>query len=407
MSPQRGRSEERDGSDGVPAPLRDTLESMRAEIDGLRASMQLRAIIEQAKGILVERHGLSLDEAFAHLRRTSQEHNVRLVEVAATIVGIAVPRSESQALADVDSALRDHLPQSSAPSATWSALQRQPDVRDGVLSALLDSVAGSTTDGDEAARLLVDMLAPHRVAGAVLYRTAIDGSLRCVGHTGVPGDLMSSWRSVPPSLDVPFVRAVVEDRAYFWSDRADRTESFPAVSGVTAGFEATAAIPLHQDDEVQGVVGLMWAGPESFPDEDRQRIVALVERVGGLLLRHVATSEPELDWLKALLQLIFDPWILLDAVVSGDGSVRDLVVQDVAVQVEPGSEWLGRRVLEVWPALASDGTVSALVGLVRSGGSWTTTVGIGSDAPWATPGSRVRAVRLGHRVVVVWRPRGT
>ena len=41
--------------------------------------------------------------------------------------------------------------------------------------------------------------------------------------------------------------------------------------------------------------------------------------------------------------------------------------------------------------------------LTSSGGVWTMTVTHASDSPWGRPGTRLRAVRLGHRVVVAWR----
>ena len=44
--------------------------------------MEFRADIEQAKGILMERHKLTADQAFAVLARASQHTNRKLVDVA-------------------------------------------------------------------------------------------------------------------------------------------------------------------------------------------------------------------------------------------------------------------------------------------------------------------------------------
>ncbi|MCB0920973.1 MAG: ANTAR domain-containing protein [Actinobacteria bacterium] len=57
-------------------PLTETVAALGKEVRDLRAAARMRAVIEQAKGVLVERHGISLDEAFAQLRSMSQEHNV-------------------------------------------------------------------------------------------------------------------------------------------------------------------------------------------------------------------------------------------------------------------------------------------------------------------------------------------
>jgi hypothetical protein len=399
------RRAEPSANDAVPeATLVDTVVALRDELQGLRSAAQLRAIIEQAKGVLVERHHISLDEAFDTLRAMSQEHNVRLVEVAATVVGVTVPHDVSSVPEPTERVLRGRIPTSTAVSPTWRALSQQPDVRAGVAMALIDSVAGASSHGDEAARLLGDLLAAQGVRAVTLYRSAADGALRLVGQAGVPGDLISSWRSIPPSQDIPYVRSITEDRAAFWEDRADRAAQFPAVASTNSAFEATATIPIHDSGSVVGVVGLMWTTRESFDDERTSAIVALVEKVAHLLLRNASQTDPELEWLHTLLSLHLDPWLLLEAIPSSDGLIRDFVVQDASGQLAQADAWRGRRLLELWPSAAADGMGSALSELARTGGSWTMTVGVASGGPWGTPGSRVRAVRLGRRVVIVWRP---
>ena len=49
--------------------------------------MMSRALIEQAKGILMERHKIKEDEAFTILTYTSQRTNTKLRDVAAELVG--------------------------------------------------------------------------------------------------------------------------------------------------------------------------------------------------------------------------------------------------------------------------------------------------------------------------------
>jgi hypothetical protein len=51
----------------------------------LRQAIDSRDIIGQAKGILMHRRGISADEAFDLLRRTSQDLNIKLAELARTI----------------------------------------------------------------------------------------------------------------------------------------------------------------------------------------------------------------------------------------------------------------------------------------------------------------------------------
>jgi GAF domain-containing protein len=55
------------------------------ESSQLRTALDSRDVIGQAKGILMQRRGLSADEAFELLRRSSQDLNVKLVDLAAAL----------------------------------------------------------------------------------------------------------------------------------------------------------------------------------------------------------------------------------------------------------------------------------------------------------------------------------
>ncbi|OKJ91927.1 GAF and ANTAR domain-containing protein [Amycolatopsis sp. CB00013] len=67
--------------------LAGTTAVSRAELESshLRRAVESRDVIGQAKGILMQRRGLTADEAFDLLRRTSQDLNVKLAEVAQTL----------------------------------------------------------------------------------------------------------------------------------------------------------------------------------------------------------------------------------------------------------------------------------------------------------------------------------
>jgi GAF domain-containing protein len=56
------------------------------ELAHLRIAMKSRAVIEQAKGILMERYKVTEDRAFAVLTRASQQGNIKLREVADELV---------------------------------------------------------------------------------------------------------------------------------------------------------------------------------------------------------------------------------------------------------------------------------------------------------------------------------
>jgi hypothetical protein len=66
--------------------LRRDLDDALHEIAGLRAAMQTRGVIEQAKGMLMLRLGVSADDAFRILVQQAQHSGIRVSKVASEIV---------------------------------------------------------------------------------------------------------------------------------------------------------------------------------------------------------------------------------------------------------------------------------------------------------------------------------
>jgi hypothetical protein len=52
----------------------------------LQGALETRVLVEQAKGILAERHGVGIDEAFERLRSAARSRSVRVQEVAAEVI---------------------------------------------------------------------------------------------------------------------------------------------------------------------------------------------------------------------------------------------------------------------------------------------------------------------------------
>ncbi|WP_432536073.1 GAF and ANTAR domain-containing protein [Kineococcus arenarius] len=62
------------------------------DAENMRRAMASRAVIEQAKGVLVERHRITPEQAFTLLTHSSQNANVKLREVAEELVATGVLR---------------------------------------------------------------------------------------------------------------------------------------------------------------------------------------------------------------------------------------------------------------------------------------------------------------------------
>jgi response regulator NasT len=75
--------------DGTPEELESAIDitlQRFAEYHSLQGAFGRRALIEQAKGVLMERHAIDADRAFELLRERSQNSGRKLIDVAEAIV---------------------------------------------------------------------------------------------------------------------------------------------------------------------------------------------------------------------------------------------------------------------------------------------------------------------------------
>jgi response regulator NasT len=64
-------------------------ESLRRELAQARTQLSERKTIDRAKGILMARHTLTEDQAYARLRKTAMDRGMKLADVAQRIVDVA------------------------------------------------------------------------------------------------------------------------------------------------------------------------------------------------------------------------------------------------------------------------------------------------------------------------------
>ncbi len=64
-------------------------QKLRAELSDTKLKLADRKTIERAKGLLMERHKMSEDDAYQKLRRLAMDKNLKLAEVAQRIVDVA------------------------------------------------------------------------------------------------------------------------------------------------------------------------------------------------------------------------------------------------------------------------------------------------------------------------------
>jgi hypothetical protein len=127
--------------------------------DAVRAAARTRAAIEQAKGVLMFTHKVSAEEAFEALRRCSQATNVKVRDVAESVMVAVVEagklpspvRRHLQEVAGSGSVGRRRtIPASLADGSRVGSYDGHDGLYDG-LGGSLDGDGGSV-DGDERGR---------------------------------------------------------------------------------------------------------------------------------------------------------------------------------------------------------------------------------------------------------------
>lgn len=109
----------------VTEPLRRT--SARVVDEALEQISQSRAVIEQAKGALMLRFGLDADEAFALLRGSSQQANVKLRDVAGLLLEAIVETGSLPVGAPVGwEELADQVRSGRPAASTASVVEENP-----------------------------------------------------------------------------------------------------------------------------------------------------------------------------------------------------------------------------------------------------------------------------------------
>ena len=64
-------------------------EALLAELDSARGELQDRKVIDRAKGLLMQRQGLSEPEAYARLRKAAMNKGVKLADIAQQMIDMA------------------------------------------------------------------------------------------------------------------------------------------------------------------------------------------------------------------------------------------------------------------------------------------------------------------------------
>lgn len=407
------------------AALAPVVNRLRDEVDGLRAAMRSRAIIEQAKGMIMERYGCTPDEAFDRLARLSQHANVKLADVASALVESCVATGTT----DADRLAVPGRPRAGGPGAVAGgpAGRRQPMARtatsgqpspatvararrvdldqrawpregspDSEFGTRLRATARRTRlrAGLLAARTGQDVLDAVVSAGlaerpptaAVLATIAVGGLVEVVGTHGVTPAVARRWRSVPIELELLACSAARTGRsAWLTSDAASERRGEQLGLGLPQRWTSAALLPLHSGSTCLGLLGLTWAAPASpaaWDDDQRTSLARLAAAVAvavqrlecghgpaGAVPSAVVTTNGIAE--AAVLDILLEPVLVCEPVVHDDQVVdlRIVHVNPAATALEriAGSGGLGRSFLELYPESTGNGVFDACLDVLAAG----------------------------------------
>lgn len=338
-------SETNDDAAGQPAVTRlaATVERLRQEIRQAQATADGRALIEMAKGVLVERLRCGPSQAAGQLATLSEQAGVTVLELAADLV--------NQAAQDKVSAVVDEFLESTAPTSESTVVRLRT-----AESALL--AAGDTHR--VAKSVLEHAVAPLGATAVAIWSAGTDGSFSLVGFAGVAAHAAERWRYVPPGVATPARQALVERTAQWIEDLG--TAGLPSIGDRHGG---RAAIPVGAGGKLVGVLEVCWPHPiEPQSPQVQRQLEALAELCAHTLESDLAavraSDRAGSADLVRLADGLFDPAMVLLPHLGDDGALVDFRIHHlnscfVDLAGRPPGLVNGSLFLEMYPMTGIEG----------------------------------------------------
>ncbi|HEX6344677.1 SpoIIE family protein phosphatase [Umezawaea sp.] len=371
------------------------VERLSAEVRRARAEADRRAVVELARGVLVERLGCGPAQAARQLADLSARAGVSQLELAADVVDQAARGRFSPAAAElvdrvlagsevgqaadvVDEVARD-WPSSTTAEPLDHALTG-PEPSGSVSLRLRTAESGALAAGDGwsvAGSLLDHALAPLGATAVAIWSVGADSSLALAGAAGFTAEETGGWRSVPPDVATAARRALAERDAVWIEDLA--ASGLPSI-GHRHLAGGRVVLPAVVGGRVLGVLEVCWPRPlPPQPPRVRRQVEAL-----GELCAHALESDAEagtaggqddaarLAELVALADGLLDPALVLRPELTG-GALADFRLhhlnprfQDLAGRSR--ESLTGAGLLEAYPfAEAGEGLFTAVEHVYATG----------------------------------------
>ncbi|MFD3531377.1 SpoIIE family protein phosphatase [Streptomyces sp. NPDC058664] len=333
--------------------LAATVERLREEVRAAHAAAEGRALIELAKGVMIERLGCGPVQAARQLNELAQQAGLSALELAADIV--------NQAAHDELAAVTEDF----VRHANGTEGEPAPSVAVRLRTA--ESAALSASDTQAVAESLLEhALAPLGATAVAVWAAGLEASLTLCGHAGFSADEADRWRYVPPGV-ATVARQALEER------RTVRIESLASVGLPTIGrgqtpYGGRVALPAGTGGRIHGVLEICW--PEELtphPPAVARQIEALAELCAHTLenlpssVGHLTGTRESAD-VSELVDLsdgLYDPALVLIPQLDPEGNLTDFRIRHANSSFldpagRPRSAVNGALLLEAYPTAADD-----------------------------------------------------
>ncbi|MFJ9150482.1 SpoIIE family protein phosphatase [Streptomyces sp. NPDC102270] len=341
--------------DGQPSPvgrLAATVERLRKEVRAAQAEAEGRALIELAKGILVERLGCGPAQASRQLAELAEQAGLTPLEFAVEVI---------------NQASRDRM---SEVTSAFLAATASADPADGHSSAVRLRAAESGVLAADDTQAVADSLLEHALTplgaeAVAIWALGADGSLALAGSAGFSTAEAGRWRHVPPGVTTVARRGLTERRGE-WIRSLSET-GLPSIGQHHYRDGGRVAVPAETGGRIHGVLEIVWSTAlEPPPAAIVRQIEALAELCAHTLetnaLPHPddATSPrvlPDVSELMDLADGLHDPALVLVPHLGSDGQLVDFRIHHVNSRFldpagRPRGAVNGALLLEAYPMAA-------------------------------------------------------
>lgn len=389
--------------------LAATVARLREEVLRAHAAADGRALLEMAKGVLVERLRLSPVQAARQLDELAEAAGVPPLELAADIVNQAARDRLSDAARDFLARVGDGAKEPAGDEASVAVRLRTAE--SGALAA---------DDTQAVARALLEhALSPLGATAVAIWASGSGGSLRLAGYAGIPADEAVRWHYVPPGVATPARRALAA-RDQLWFDDLSAT-GLPSVAHRLLPAGGRVAVPVETQGRILGVLEICWPGaPAQRLPAVRRQFDALAELVAHTL-ETLPAARPEPvpaapgPELVELADSLYDPALVLCGESDARGRLVDFRIRHANPRfTDPGGRprgaVAGALLLEAYPLAAEENGLFAKVEHVHATGEPFRAEGM----PFTAIVGQVRVPttadvsisRHGREVLLIWRLAG-